>query len=209
MLFTERTRGGMPPPDALTDDPVTTGPDAQAELERRLMALAQADPAGFAPLYQRYFARIYAYCRRRADSAQEAEDLASQVFVQALHGLAGYRGGSVAAWLFRIAHNVALNQRRARRAEVSLDAHDFDLEDEHPTPSESLDDAEARAAVRALVATLPDAQQNLLALKLVAGLTSEEIGAVLGKSPGAVRVELHRVIQRLRAACRQEDGGQS
>ncbi|MCZ7547465.1 MAG: sigma-70 family RNA polymerase sigma factor [Anaerolineae bacterium] len=173
--------------------------DAEAQEEIRIMQAARANPARFAPIYERYFARIYGYCVRRVATPQEAEDLTSQVFTRALVGLPKYRGGQVAVWLFRIAHNAVVNHLRGRRPQVSLEAADLDVTDDGPEPGARLDEAEALEALRDLVAALPDAQQDLLALKVVAGLTSEEVGAVLGKSAGAVRVELHRVIKKLRA----------
>jgi RNA polymerase sigma-70 factor, ECF subfamily len=166
-------------------------------IEGQIMQMAQRDPALFAPLYERYFQRVYAYCLRRSGNAQEAEDLCSQVFTRALAGLHTYRGGLVAAWLFQIAHNVVANHYRGRRQSVALD--DFDFADESASGLfDDLDDADDRRVLEELVAQLPEAERDLLALTLDAGLTSEEVGAIRGKSAGAVRVELHRVIKKLR-----------
>jgi RNA polymerase sigma-70 factor (ECF subfamily) len=173
-------------------------PTEQAGDDLQIVAAASTDPTQFAPLYERYFPRIYAYCLRRLGSAQEAEDVTSQVFVCALSSLQDYRGGLVAAWLFRIARNAVLNHCRDRRSHCSLDRADLDPADTGPTPIERLVQVEEQQILRTLIATLPEDQQDLLALKLVAGLTSEEIGAVMGKSAGAVRVEVHRIIHRLR-----------
>lgn len=165
------------------------------------MRLARADPARFAPIYERYFRRIYAYCWRRVDSEVEAEDLTSQVFTRALGALPGYRGGRVVAWLFRIAHNVVANHYRARsrRSQVSLEAISFDPTDDRPGPGQQVVEAEEWQALRALVAGLPDDRRELLALKVTGGLTAKEIGEIVDRSPGAVRVELHRIIKELRA----------
>jgi RNA polymerase sigma-70 factor (ECF subfamily) len=167
--------------------------------ESELMRRAMRDPAAFAPLYERYFDRIYAYCRRRTDGAQEAEDLCSQVFARALAGLAGYRGGNVAAWLFQIAHNTVAKHYRARKPVVSFD------EIGEIDSAEDIDEeaAETQAAINRLVAQLPSEQRDLIALSIDGELTSQQIGALLGKSAVAVRVQLHRTIQRLREQFRQ------
>jgi RNA polymerase sigma-70 factor (ECF subfamily) len=167
--------------------------------EPRLMQAAMQDIHQFAPLYERYFARIYRYCLRRVGTVEEAEDLTSVIFTKALVGLVGYRGGSVAAWLFQIAHNAVVNHLRSRRRHLSLDETELDLAADIPAPLEQVMHRGTRQAIRVLVATLPDDQQNLLALKMVAGLTATEIGQVVGKNAGAVRVELHRIIGKLRA----------
>lgn len=178
-------------------------PPEEADAEARLLFLAQSDPEQFAPLYQRYFPRVYAYCLRRASDAQEAEDLCSQVFIRALRGLHTYRGGQVAAWLFQIAHNVVVNHYRDRRATLPLD--DLDFADEFDF--EAVERAEAGQLVHQLLADLPEDQRDLLALMLDAGLTSGEIGAALGKSAVSVRVQVHRIIKGLRRRYHQMTGG--
>jgi RNA polymerase sigma-70 factor, ECF subfamily len=166
--------------------------------EARIMAAARFDLSRFAPLYDHYFPRIYHYCLRRVESEQAAEDLTSTVFTRALMGIHDFRDGSVAAWLFRIAHNAVANHYRARRPQVSFEQHEIDLPTDDAEPIEDIVLAEQYEVIRDLVKQLPNDQQDLLALKIAGGLTAEEVGAVLGKSAGAVRVELHRIIKRLR-----------
>jgi RNA polymerase sigma-70 factor (ECF subfamily) len=173
---------------------MSAAPPNDADYEAELMQAAQIDPAQFAPLYERYFDRVYAYCLRRSANAQEAEDLCSQVFAKALTGLPSYRGGMVAAWLFRIAHNVVVNHYRGRTMTVTLD-------EAEPADDGLFDHAERaddRRILGALVADLPSEQRNLLALTVDAGLTSQAAGDILGKSAGAVRVQLHRLLRQLR-----------
>src|SRR6185295_19075563 len=75
--------------------------------EQRLVEAAQRDPSHFAELYERHFERVYAYVVRRVRDRDEAEDLTSEVFHQALAHLGRFewRGLPFAAWLFRIAAN--------------------------------------------------------------------------------------------------------
>jgi RNA polymerase sigma-70 factor, ECF subfamily len=173
--------------------------------EIRIMQAARTNPDAFAPIYERYFPRIYLYCLRGVDYPAEAEDLASQIFTQAMAGLPNYAGGSVGAWLFRIAHNALANYYRSRRPLLSLDALETDITDHQPEPGQSVIDADERQQLQHIVAALPDDQRHLLALKIGGGLSSQEIGALLGKSASAVRVELHRIIKRLRAEFKKEN----
>ena len=89
--------------------------------ERQFMEQARTELNAFSPLYEAYCQRIYAYCLRRTGQPEEAEDLTSLVFTRALTGLNGYRGGSVAAWLFQIAHNAVANHLRDRPARLSFE----------------------------------------------------------------------------------------
>ncbi len=178
---------------------VARSADELAHVEAHQMQAAMHDLAQFAPIYEQYFGRIYRYCLRRVGTVEEAEDLASVIFTRALVSIGGYRGGSVAAWLFQIAHNAVVNHLRSRRTHLSIEDAELDIVADMPAPLDAVMRDETQQALRDLVATLPDDQQNLLALKMAAGLNAAEIGQVIGKNAGAVRVELHRVISKLRA----------
>ncbi len=178
-------------------------PDRQAHEETRQLLLARDEPTAFAPIYERYFSRVYAYCLRRVGSKEEAEDLTSLVFTRALTGVRSFRGGSVVAWLFRIAHNAVANHLRDRHPQLPLDTA------AHPASSEDLSAgivrAEEQRQLMRLLAALSDDQREILVLRLVGELTAREIGAVIGKREGAVRVTLHRIIRGLRSEYRQAD----
>jgi RNA polymerase sigma-70 factor (ECF subfamily) len=177
--------------------------DEASRDEIRLMQAARADLTRFAPLYERYFPRIYAYCLHRVENEEAAEDLTSAIFTYALQGIHSYSGGSVAAWLFRIAHNAVANHYRNRRPSVSFEESDLDFADEQREMAEEVILAERHETLAELINQLPHGQRELLALKITGGLTAEDIAVMLGKSPGAVRVELHRIIKKLRAQYEQ------
>ncbi len=180
--------------------------------EAAVAAQTRADPARFAPLYARYFPRVYRYCLRRVASPTEAEDLTSAIFTSALAGLAGYRGGSFAAWLFQIAHHTVISHRRTGTAAhatlLALVASAPRAPDAEEEAMARLVAVEQHTLLARAIATLSEEQQELLALKLSGRLTAREIGAVLGKSEGAVRVALHRLIQQLRVACHDAGEGE-
>ncbi len=178
---------------------------AEESIDQGIQALERArrNPAAFKPIYEEYFPRIYRYCLRRVNRPQEAEDLTSQIFTRALTSLPSYRGGSFAAWLFRIAHNTVANHWRDQRVTVPLEEIEG-LGEGDETLGRMVDDEE-RQRVLGLVAALPDEQRELLALRISGGLSAREIGQVIGKSEGAVRVMIHRTVQQLRTAWAQEE----
>jgi RNA polymerase sigma-70 factor (ECF subfamily) len=166
------------------------------------VARASANPAQFKPIYDEYFPRIYRYCVRRARSSEDAEDLASLIFSRALAGLESYRGGSFPAWLFRIAHNSVANYWRDFHGTVALEQAESAATEDGTLGR--LIEAEERQQIARLMAALPEDQRELLALRMAGGLSAKEIGQVIGKSEGAVRVAIHRTIQHLRSALREE-----
>lgn len=184
MTVTEHKTAALTPVEMLLDDQIA------------LMRAAQADLASFAPLYDAFFPRIYAYFARRVAVIQDVEDLTSQVFARALKGIASYRGGSVAAWLFRIARNTLANYYRQKRALVSLDT--FELAENSDTLIERLCYAEDMQRIRALIGKLSASERELIELRLYDGLTTKEIAHILGKREGAVKMRLSRLYKRLR-----------
>jgi RNA polymerase sigma-70 factor (ECF subfamily) len=120
------------------------------------------------------------------------------VFFQALGAVSRYtdRGSDVSTWLYRIAHNLVANWHRdtARRTR-SLPKLGLAEPDD---PVEDLISRELREKVRRAVAKLSAERQRLIALKFSEGLSNAEIGEILGKSEGAVKLLLHRTIKRLR-----------
>ena len=173
-----------------------TGNPIQADDEKVLVARAARNPEAFAPLYLRYFDRIHAYCFRRLGNPDEAADVTSIVFSRALSSLHTFRGDSFRSWLFAIAHNALTDHYRHRRPETSLDDA-VRLRDRHPSPEDEAIAHEAQRTVVALLAALPEEQRQVVELRL-AGLTSKEIGAVLGKQANAIDQAQYRAMTRLR-----------
>jgi RNA polymerase sigma-70 factor (ECF subfamily) len=184
-----------------------------AEQERRvdddeaaLVAAAQADPAAFDVLYQRYLARVYRYLRAHVGSDDEAADLTQQVFLKALDALPRYRprGAPFAAWLFQIARHVAADAHRRRRPTLAWDALPEAL---HPLAAQEPEAAalrlEALAQLGTLLERLDASKRELLALRFAAGLTAPEIAKVVGKRPDAVKKQLSRTIQMLKEQYRE------
>ncbi len=169
------------------------------EDEPATAARARTDRAAFGLLYLRYVDRVYAYCYRQLGDAHAAEDATSAVFMKALAAIPRYRpgSGSFRSWLFAIAHNTIVDERRRKRpAAPFTDVLSLHAAERGPE-AQAIAADEARA-LWALLDQLPPAQAQVVQLRL-AGLEDQEIARVLGRSHGAVRVAQHRAITRLRA----------
>jgi RNA polymerase sigma-70 factor (ECF subfamily) len=174
---------------------------AASEAERLLIEAAQREPHRFAELYEKNFERVYAYIVRRVRDRDEAEDLTSEVFHQALAHLPRFewRGVPFAAWLFRIAAN-AITDRGVRAARERGAAVT-----EEPVDETTAEDVEERARLFRLVQRLP-ADQRLVVMKRFAEQQSvREIAVELGRSEGAVKQLQFRGLQTLRALLGEND----
>jgi RNA polymerase sigma-70 factor (ECF subfamily) len=161
--------------------------------DRLLIEAAQADPARFVEVYERYVDRIYAFVSRRAGNRAAAEDITSHVFEQALAAIGRFewRGRPVSAWLFRIASNALADHWREharREPEPPADA---------PDPGE-LEDIERRIALYQHVGRLPDLQRRVIVMRFVEEKSIREVAAALDRSAGAVKQLQLRALENLR-----------
>jgi RNA polymerase sigma-70 factor (ECF subfamily) len=162
--------------------------------ERLLIEAAQRDPRRFAELYERNFERVYAFIVRRVRNREEAEDLTSEVFHQALANLPRFewRGAPFAAWLFRMAAN-AIVDRWHTTSKEQVDPRP-DAEDKA-----ALAEIEQRASLFQLVEHLPLDQRRVIVQRFVDERSTSEIAHELGRSEGAVKQLQFRAIESLRA----------
>lgn len=159
--------------------------------EQQLVEAAQRDPAHFAELFELHVRRVYAFISLRVRDRHDAEDLASEVFHQALKNLKAYeyRGTPFSAWLFRIAANAIAQRGRNAVREAGIP-----IEVEPATSA----DAERRAMVFQLVSKLPEDQQRVVALRYSEQKSLSEIAAEMRRSEAAIKQLHFRAIQNLR-----------
>jgi RNA polymerase sigma-70 factor (ECF subfamily) len=163
---------------------------------------AQADGAAFATLYRRYVDRVYGYAFYQLGDHHDAEDATERIFLAAFRALPDFndQGSSFRAWLFRIAHNTIANAHRSRaRKRTERLPDDFERPAPDADPAGQVALADELREIRRVVAQMPDDRRQVILLRFVDDLTTNEIAEVLDRSPGAVRVLLHRSLRELAA----------
>ena len=129
-----------------------------------------------------------------------AADAAQNAFLKAFRGLGGFRGdASFKTWLLTITANEARGMLRkaARRKELSL--HEVAPASSEEMPADAgLEQAEDVRRIRELLSGLPEKQRQAVRLRIFEDLSFREIGAIIGSSEGAARVNYHHGIRRLR-----------
>jgi len=173
-------------------DPVTD----ELALVRRSQ---DGDQEAFTCLYDAYMERIYRYIYFRVADEQVAEDITSQVFLKVWEKLDTYQAGSspFVAWLYRIARNTVIDNYRTRKVSIPLEnvspadiSHDDGVD-------EKLDMQLKSEQLRQGMKELTEEQQEVLVLRFIAELSTEEIAQQLGKQPGAIRALQMRALQGL------------
>jgi RNA polymerase sigma-70 factor, ECF subfamily len=167
---------------------------------RRLVERAQnGDRQALEELYLMHFDRIYSYLQMTVGNRHDAEDLTNQTFMKMLERIERFewRKVPISAWLFRIAHNLAMDHFRAHRR--------WQPEEEPPEPEDSAElsaEEEAlhsigRQSMLEMIEGLSPDQQQVLTLKFVFNFPNAEVATILDKTEGAVKSLQHRALASL------------
>lgn len=180
----------------------TAGRAGVAQLVERARA-GEAD--AWEELYRRAYPRLLAYARRRLPDSDQARDAVSEAVTRAVAGIGRYRGDGAGfdAWLYGILRHVVLDQQARTRREGP--GHLPDDADPAADPGADALREEEADEMRAAFARLGDDDRELLELRVVAGLSSEQVAAALGRRPGAVRMAQSRALARLRRLLEREE----
>jgi len=180
-----------------------------------LAQLRTGDATAYETLVRTYSGRLLAVTRRLLRSEEDARDAVQDAFLSAFRALHTFEENALlSTWLHRIAVNAALMKLRTRRRhpEDSIedllpkyieDGHREDGHRGNPTkpwkePEGLLQRQETRALVREYIGHLPESYRSVLLLRDIEELDTEEAAQMLGISPNAVKIRLHRARQALR-----------
>jgi RNA polymerase sigma-70 factor (ECF subfamily) len=172
--------------------------------QRLIDACRSGETEAFGVLVNRYQDRLYPTVFRLTGCAEDALDLLQEAFLRAYEKLDRFHGeSSFYTWVYRIAVNLALSDRRRRRHEPGAFLREEPAGDRAgDDPSAPLERAERDERIQeALDALAPD-HRAVVVMKEFDGLRYEEIGAVLGVPVGTVRSRLHRARCELRERLR-------
>jgi len=152
-----------------------------------------------AGLFEEYYDRIARYANARIGDQREAEDIASEVFVKALKSLDTFeeRGLPMGAWLFKIAHNLVVDYHRRRSQRQTVDLEKVEIQADN-NPAMEAEMTLEMERVRQAMTNLTEEQREILRLRFYGGLSSAEVGAMMGKSDGAVREAQSAALKKLR-----------
>ena len=181
-------------------------PNLDAHGERALVDAAKAgDEAALAELYSLYFPRVYRYILARMGNPYDAEDLTEEVFLRVLDAIGRFqwREAPFSAWLFRIAHNAVISQRRKEGARGRSSPLSEALPVDSQGPEEMVENRLALNEIMKAAETLPEAQRRVISLRFAAGLTVAETARAMGKGEGNVKVIQHKAIAKLRVMLAQ------
>ncbi len=176
----------------------STDPNA-ANFAALLLAAQSGERWAFATLWVEHAPAVTAFLRARG--SREPEDLTSEVFIAIFERLPQFVGGETEfrSFLFSITYRRLVDEfrTRSRRGENSEWTAENDPR-RSPSAEQGAIDRVADDAALALIDTLPDDQRNVMALRIIADLSIDQIATVLDKRPGAIKALQRRALERLR-----------
>jgi RNA polymerase sigma-70 factor, ECF subfamily len=182
---------------------VATPPARRRDDNGRVRGLVErarrGDRSALEELYLLHFDRIYSYLHLSVGTRHDAEDLTTQTFVKMLEAIGRFQWRSVpfSAWLFRIAHNLAMDHFRAnRRWQPEEDVAEA-IQGEESSAEEQALASLGHTSMLALIDRLSAEQRQVLMLKFVFRFSNGEAASILGKTEGAVKSLQHRALASL------------
>jgi RNA polymerase sigma-70 factor (ECF subfamily) len=174
--------------------------DAQADI-RLVDRYLAGDMTAFDEMMIRYERQIYRLCYRFTGNADDARDLAQDVFVKAFEHLADFRReASLKTWLYRIATNHCINHVKSNSREfVEVTENTGKI---HATIQSELEESERRQHFRQLVKLLPPKQRAILELRIQEQLTYEEIARMSNRSISTIKASVFFALEKMRKLAR-------
>src|SRR5436309_10762344 len=167
---------------------------------RRLVDRAQqGERAALEELYLITFDRIYSYLHMSVGNKHDAEDLTTQTFLKMLESIGRFRLQSApfSAWLFRIAHNLAMDHFRSRRRWQPEEEVPEPIGSEEPSAELEAMQSIGRQSMLELIDKLSPEQQQVLTLKFVFNFPNADVAKILDKTEGAIKSLQHRALASL------------
>ena len=182
-------------------------PRESTENVRKLVDRAQqGDRAALEELYLIHFDRIYSYLHVSVGNKHDAEDLTTQTFLKMLEAIDRFRWQSApfSAWLFRIAHNLAMDHFRSRRRWQPEAEVPEPLDSEEPSAELEAMQSIGRESMLELIEKLSPEQQQVLTLKFVFNFPNGDVAKILDKTEGAIKSLQHRALTSLQKQIAQK-----
>ena len=162
--------------------------------------LKDEDELALRTLFQPHEEGLFRYLWQMLKHQQDSEDALQDTFRKAIEALPRYREENhFKSWLFRIAHNTALEVIRRRKKIIELSENSENLlEDPAKSPRELLARSERTVELREAIASLPEHERSVVLLRLQEELSFKEIAEVIGAPLGTALARMHKAKERLR-----------
>lgn len=156
----------------------------------------------FGQLYDKYITKIYRFIFFKVETKSEAEDITQQVFLKAWQNIYSFKnkkGARFSSWLYRIAKNAVIDHYRTKKEYIDIEDIKYDKEFASSSDiEEKIQNTKKFKEVKKAIQNLSEDEQEVVVMKFVDELSNKEIGKILNKTQGTIRVIQYRALKKLK-----------
>ena|ERR1700685_2175769 len=187
-------------------------PSADIEMEESLIAAQNGDEQAFEMIWRNLNPRLLRFAASQCyGSTLDYEEIVSETWISAAKDISKFKGDfkQFRSWIYTITRNRMIDGTRKRDRQVKNggDVTELNLEDRSPRPEDLIDSDEAIKSIVVKIKELPEAQSEIVMLRIVADLSVEETAKIVRKTENSVRVLCHRGLATLRVNLSGEVSG--
>lgn len=177
----------------------------EEDLTQLIILAQEGDRDAYGKIYSQFYKRIYRYCYFNTQNRELSQDICQETFVRAWKALSGFsikKGGSLQAFLYRIARNLIIDNSRKKKT-ASLENYENLASNEDL--AENVDRRDENKKLKDAMAKLNDTDRQIITLHYFEEMSGGEIAKVVGVREGALRVRTHRIIKKLKDLMEEND----
>jgi len=180
------------------------------EEEKLIEKAKKGDILAFEKIYRKHGPKVFRFLYWKTSDIETTKDLVQEVFLKAFKKIKSFKikkGVSISCWLLRIARNTVIDFYRTSKPTYSLEALEdpvLKLASSQPLPSQLTQRNLENERLKKALAKLPEIQREVIVLRFIEGLSSKEVGEILKKSDGAIRIIQYRALKKLREILKNE-----
>jgi len=176
---------------------------ATLEVLRPQQTGAAVEKMPFEELYNQYYTKIFLYIKNKINNIQDAEDLTSEAFIYCYNHYDDYdpTKSALTTWLYLIVNSRLKNYYRDHKEHTDIGALENLLSDDRSDMDRGIYLEQLREVLARAIKTLPEKQQQIVVLRYFKNKDSNEIAEILDMTPGNVRVQLSRALDKMEKQC--------
>ena len=174
------------------------------EEEKLIEKAKKGDFFAFEEIYKKYGPRVFRFIYWKTSDIEITKDLVQEVFLKAFKKIKKFKikkEGSISSWLLKIARNTVIDFYRTSKPVTSLESLEdpmIQFASSEPSPFEKTSQTLEKEVLEKALKKLPEIQREVLVLRFIEGLSSKEVGKILKKSDGAIRIIQYRALKKLK-----------
>ena len=161
----------------------------------------KGDKDAYGQIYNLFYKRIFRFCNFNTGNENTAQDICQETFLKAWKSLPNFsqKGGSLQAYIFKIARNLIIDLSRKKKEERLSPYHDIEINYDLEEKIEKKDNI---AKLHQAMAKLTETERQIIILHYFEDMTTREVAKVIGIKEGNLRVKTHRTLKKLKETLR-------